>query len=336
MPEVSVLVAVYNAADTLARCLDSLLNQTLPDVQIICIDDASSDASPHILCQYKQKHPHCIDLITLPENHGQAYARNQGIPLIRAPYTTILDSDDYLAPDALQQVVETFNKYPNTDSVLFDVRYIYSDGHEHGYRTTPFQCMKGYDAFIKSLSWEIHGWNVARTTLYQQFPFDEASHTYSDDNTMMAHYLHSREVRCCPGKYYYYQNENSCTHLVSIRRFDLLSANESLHQQLLAWNIDPDITISYEKLRWDNLLDCFWFYNRNRLRFTPTQQKKALQKLHHAWNSIDTSHLPLRTKLKPGYMPLHPFWTLFVWQEWALYMFRKLRYDQNGRRKSQR
>ncbi|MBO7569437.1 MAG: glycosyltransferase, partial [Bacteroidaceae bacterium] len=41
MPEVSVLVAVYNAADTLARCLDSLLNQTLPDVQIICIDDAS-------------------------------------------------------------------------------------------------------------------------------------------------------------------------------------------------------------------------------------------------------------------------------------------------------
>ncbi len=334
MPEVSVLVAVYNAADTLARCLDSLLGQTLPNVQIICIDDASTDASPHILHQYQKAHPHCIDIITLSENHGLSYARNQGIPLIKAPYATLLDSDDYLAPDALQQVVDTFNLHPNTDCVLFDVRYIYPDGHEHGYRTPPFQCMKGYDAFVKSLSWDIHGWNVARTTLYQQFHFDETCHTYSDENTIMAHYLHSREVRCCSGIYYYFQNENSCTHQVSMHRFDLLAANESLHRQLVGWGIDADIIASYEGRRWNNLLDCFWFYYRNRKFLTPAQREQALQLLKHAWDNIDTTHLPLRTKFKPGYMPLHPFWPLFVCQEWALYMVRRLRYDQNGRKKT--
>lgn len=336
MPEVSVLVAIYNAADTLERCLDSLLGQTLSNIQIICIDDASTDASPQILHQYKQEHPHCIELITLPENHGLSYARNQGIPLIKAPYATLLDSDDYLAPDTLQHAVDTFNQHPNTDCVLLDVRYIYPDGHEHSYRTPPFQCMKGYDAFVKSLSWDIHGWNVARTTLYQQFPFDETCRTYSDENTMMAHYLHSREVRCCPGKYYYFQNEESCTHKVSTKRFDLLAANESLHQQMIAWNISDDVIAFYEGQRWNNLLYCFWFYYRKKKRFTPAQQEEALQKLNLAWNSINTTHLPLRTKLKPGRMPLHPFWTLFVWQEWALYMFRRLRYDSNGQKKNKK
>ena len=332
MPEVSVLVAVYNAASTLPRCLDSLLNQTLHDIQIICIDDASTDTSPQILQQYQEKHSN-IDIIPLPENHGQAYARNQGIPLIKAPFTAFLDSDDYLAPNALQLVMDIFQKHPSTDCVQFDVRYIYPDGHEHGYRQPQPQCITGHEAFVKALTWDMHGWYVARTQLYQQYPFDDTCHSYSDDNVTMAHYLHSREVRWCNGRYYFVQNDESCTHQATTRRFDWLTANESLHNSLVQWGIESDSINLYEQQRWNVLLDCFWFYHRNKKKFTQTQRTEALLKLHHAWNSIDTRHLPYKVRFKPGYMPLHPFWVLFKWQEWALYMFRKLKYDENGKKK---
>ncbi|MBO7581121.1 MAG: glycosyltransferase family 2 protein [Bacteroidaceae bacterium] len=332
MPEVSVLVAVYNAASTLPRCLDSLLNQTLHDIQIICIDDASTDTSSQILRQYQEKHSN-IDIITLSENHGQAYARNQGIPLIKAPFTAFLDSDDYLASDALQLVIEVFQKHPATDCVQFDVRYIYSDGHEHGYRQPQPLFITGHEAFVKALTWDMHGWYVARTELYQQYPYDDTCHSYSDDNTTMAHFLHSREVRWCNGRYYFVQNDNSCTHQATTRRFDWLMANESLHNNLVQWGIENDTINLYEEQRWNVLLDCFWFYHRKKKYFTKAQLTDALQKLHHAWSNIDTRHLPNKVRFKPGYMPLHPFWILFKWQEWALYMFRKLKYDENGKKK---
>lgn len=333
MPKVSVLVPVYNAESTLSRCLDSLLGQTIGSVQIICIDDASTDASPAILRQYQQQHA-CIDVITLPENHGQGYARNQGIPLIQAPLTAFLDSDDYLSADALQLASETFLTHSQTDCVLLDARYISPDGQEQSHQTTTFDCMKGYDAFLKALRWEVHGLYVARTELYQQFPYDDSCHSYSDDNTTMAHYLHAREVRCCKGRYYAVMRPDSCTRQVSTGRFDWLLANESLHKQLLQWQMPHEVIDLYEEQRWYVLIDCFWFYYRNRKNFTATQRKEALQKLHHAWKDIDTcTCLPAHVKFKPGYMPLHPFWTLFKWQEWALYMIRKFRYNQNGMRK---
>lgn len=328
MPEVSVLVSVYNAADTLSRCLDSLLHQTAGDIQIICIDDASTDNSLDMLKSYQQQHD-CIEVVALKENHGQGHARNQGIPLIKAPFTAFLDSDDFLAPDALQKSIETFKQHPQTDCVLLDVHYLYPDGREHGYRTPPFECMTGYDAFLKALRWDVHGWYVARTELYRQFPYDDSCHSYSDDNTTMAHYLHSREVRCCKGTYYFVQRDDSCTHQATTRRFDWLMANESLHHQLQKWNLPHEVIDLYEEQRWYVLIDCFWFYYRNRSHFTQEQRQHALNTLHHAWNSIDTSTcLPAKVKFKPGYMPLHPFWQLFKWQEWALYKMRQLKHRQ--------
>ena len=334
MPEVSVLVSVYNAEDTLSRCLDSLLQQTIGSVQIICIDDASTDGSLALLRRYQQQHPECIDVVALAENHGQGYARNQGIPLIKAPFTAFLDSDDYLAPDTLQQAVNTFMQHPQTDCVLLDVRYTYPDGHEHGYHTPPSECMTGHDAFLKALRWDVHGWYVARTTLYQQFPYDDSCHSYSDDNTTMAHYLHAREVRCCRGKYFFVQRDDSCTHQATTRRFDWLLANESLHNQLVAWQQPHEVIDLYEEQRWYVLIDCFWFYFRNRQHFTTDERRHALQLLHRAWQSIDTrTCLPRSVRYKPGYMPLRPFWRFFQWQAWMLYMVRKIKYDENGKKR---
>ena len=72
----TLLVAVYNAEKYLSTCLDSLLNQTLADIQIICIDDASTDNSWNILQQYAERDAR-IELIRLHTNMGQSHARNQ-------------------------------------------------------------------------------------------------------------------------------------------------------------------------------------------------------------------------------------------------------------------
>ena len=77
-PKVTVLVAVYNAEKYIRKCLDSLIEQTLTDIQVVCIDDASTDNSLSILNEYAGK-DNRIEVIALTENHGQAHARNQGL-----------------------------------------------------------------------------------------------------------------------------------------------------------------------------------------------------------------------------------------------------------------
>ena len=78
MPKISILVAVYNTAAYLPQCLDSLLSQTLKDIEVLCVDDASTDKSLEILHQYAEKDER-VKVFALKENHGIGYARNMAL-----------------------------------------------------------------------------------------------------------------------------------------------------------------------------------------------------------------------------------------------------------------
>ena len=93
MTKVSVLVAVYNAAQYLHDCLDSLLNQTLKDIQVICIDDCSTDSSLSILNEYAQKDSR-VKVLQLNMKCGKAHARNEGLKIARGEFICMLDADD--------------------------------------------------------------------------------------------------------------------------------------------------------------------------------------------------------------------------------------------------
>ena len=112
MTKVTVLVAVYNASAFLSDCLDSLLNQTLRDIQVICIDDCSTDRSLEILQDYAQR-DNRIEVIRLNENHGQAYARNEGLKMAKGQYVCFLDADDWWEPSFLQQINRLIHACPN-------------------------------------------------------------------------------------------------------------------------------------------------------------------------------------------------------------------------------
>ena len=95
MPAVSVIVPVYNMEKYLEECIRSLAEQTLPDIELIFVDDGSQDASPRILEAYRTKYPERIRVITQP-NGGQGSARNAGIRAARGEYVGFVDSDDYV------------------------------------------------------------------------------------------------------------------------------------------------------------------------------------------------------------------------------------------------
>ena len=319
MSRVTVLVAAYNAGKYLEECLDSLINQTLKDIQIVCIDDASTDSTPRILEKYASKDSR-IQVLRRRENAGQAVARNMGIEVADGDYITMLDADDWLSADALEKAVNILDSDKETGSVLF--RLVYADGDVE----TPYLMRSdrtewsGEEAFRLSLDWSIHGLYVSKTELFKRFPYDTSCRLYSDDNTTRMHYLHSGKVKVCDGVYYYRQHVESMTNRLSALRLDLLEANMSMARQLREAGQGRDVLALFERERWVNLTGVIGIWLRNR---DILDRKTALERFRRVWKDINKSLLPARLKLKLGYIPFHSF-RLYFLQVQFYFLLRRL------------
>lgn len=101
-PTVSVIIPVYNASRFISRCLDSVLAQTIEDIELVCVNDKSTDNSFEILTQYAADNPGCITVINNTSNIGGGRSREKALRIARGTFVTFLDSDDYLAPDFVE------------------------------------------------------------------------------------------------------------------------------------------------------------------------------------------------------------------------------------------
>ena len=95
MIKISVVIPVYNVENYLEKCLDSILNQTLREIEIICIDDCSIDNSYFILEEYSKKDSRIV-IIKNNINKGVSKSRNIGINISKGDYIAFIDSDDYV------------------------------------------------------------------------------------------------------------------------------------------------------------------------------------------------------------------------------------------------
>ena len=102
--KVSVILPVYNASDYLHQCMDSIVGQTLKDIEIICVDDGSTDNSLDILKEYEQKDKRVK--VIQQKNAGAGAARNNGLSIATGEYLSFLDSDDFFEPDMLEKAYE--------------------------------------------------------------------------------------------------------------------------------------------------------------------------------------------------------------------------------------
>lgn len=116
MPKISVIIPVYNTEKYLRKCLDSVINQTLKDIEIICVNDGSTDGSLAILNEYAQKDNRII--VIDKENTGAGDSRNVGISYVTSDYLTFLDSDDWLDENALYNFYKKVEENNNYDVIL--------------------------------------------------------------------------------------------------------------------------------------------------------------------------------------------------------------------------
>lgn len=103
-PKLSIIVPVYNVEKYLCQCLDSILNQTITDIEVICVNDGSCDHSLSILEEYKKKDSR-IRIIS-KQNDGLGAARNTGINMAQGDYIGFVDSDDFVALDMFQKLYD--------------------------------------------------------------------------------------------------------------------------------------------------------------------------------------------------------------------------------------
>lgn len=97
MVKISVIIPVYNREKYIGECLNSVLSQTLKEIEVICIDDGSADGTYDILMDYSREYNNVI--VLRQENQGSGPARNKGIECARGKYICFMDSDDYYAQD---------------------------------------------------------------------------------------------------------------------------------------------------------------------------------------------------------------------------------------------
>lgn len=125
LPKVSVIIPVYNPGELLRNCLDSVINQSLANIEIICVDDGSTDNSLDILNEYAKKDSR-IKIYT-QNNKGAGTARNKGIEKSNGEYIIFLDSDDWIEKDMCEQLYNHANKL-GSDLVIFDSLWHTLDG----------------------------------------------------------------------------------------------------------------------------------------------------------------------------------------------------------------
>ena len=127
MAKISVVVPCYNVEKYLAKCLDSLINQTFNDIQIICVNDGAVDSTPLILEEYSKKDSR-IKVIN-KENGGLSSARNEGLKYVTSPYIAFLDSDDYFELDTLEMAYSAMVQN-DVDFVCWNIFKTWEDGRK--------------------------------------------------------------------------------------------------------------------------------------------------------------------------------------------------------------
>ncbi len=172
---ISVIIPAYNYAHLLPRAIDSVLVQMAADVELVVVNDGSTDATREVLAEYAIRHPQLR--VINQANAGAAAARNHGIRESHGSYALLLDADDELLPDALAELRAVVATDPTAGMVLGAQITVYPDGRERLRlptavpRTSPLELAKRY-LLEKRVSIS-HSCSLFRRDLLQQRPYPE-------------------------------------------------------------------------------------------------------------------------------------------------------------------
>lgn len=224
--KLSIVVPVYNmaAGNKLRYCLESLVNQTVADYEIIAVDDASTDESLSILKEYESKYPWKFKVIQSYENEKQGGARNKGIEAARGTWLGFVDSDDWVAPDMYEKLIRKAEQ-TGADVVGCDYCMTETQSMQVG-KLMPNNTMEQTGVLNRD-KYKLLVMNPGSMVIkiYLKSVIDDnhlrfPEKTFYEDNCAspiwMLHFKHFEKVE--EPLYYYYQHDASTVHEISMEK----------------------------------------------------------------------------------------------------------------------
>lgn len=226
-PKISVIIPVYNVVEYLPQCLDSIVAQDFDDMEVVVVDDGSTDGSSEILHDYCRRNDYFK--IVSKVNGGLSDARNVGTAVAQGDYIYYLDSDDWVSPDAIDKlyqfavenrcdVVQGGFYYAYDDSLMFDDRWIKEamDPFVLDRDSAMYELIKNH--YVKNFAWG----KLYRSDIVKKIPFPKGK--YFEDAYWQHLIMHEvRRYGVMPGPLYYYrQRQGGISGAFSTRNLDLL------------------------------------------------------------------------------------------------------------------
>ncbi len=309
MTKISAILPVYNVEQYIKDCLDSIINQTMDDIEIICVNDGSLDNSLQVLEEYAQKDAR-IKIIS-QENQGQGIARNNGLKIANGEYITFIDPDDWVDVDMFEKMYKSAKK--------FDSDYVFCNSmieEDLTGKSTPksmktkikkitgytlsedkcfnindiqkgqlriFACVNGFvfkKEFILSNDLKFPKGNLAEDTVFINDAF-----------------MCAQKISWCDNAFHHYrQRIGSCTNTKSARNMCIFDNIESIKNNIIQRNKYETLKEEFDNFKFDAVLSTYngipdenmeEYFNKAQATLSKEMYKKLLKKIKNSNNFIE-------------------------------------------------
>lgn len=224
-PLISVIVPIYNVEKYLARCVDSIVNQTYKNLEIILVDDGSPDSCPQMCDDYAKKDSRIK--VVHKKNGGLSDARNAGMAVATGEYISFIDSDDYVSDDFFECLLDVINK-ENSDIAECSVVKFYEDNRFDEFSddlsVKTYDTQDAMSALIAENPFHQHVWNkLYKTELVKDIPYAVGKLNEDEFWTYQVFGRANKVSKLNKTMYYYFQRNSSIMGVgYNIRRLDAL------------------------------------------------------------------------------------------------------------------
>ena len=279
IPSVSILMAVYNTEEFIPVAIDSVLEQTYQQWELICINDGSTDNSLALLQRYHDKDARII-VVDRPHCGTCAGAKNAGLAVARGQYITMLDSDDKIEPAYLEKIVSR-QQETQADIVISSICYWnHVQGkiscNLRGIQGDTSKIISGREAFILSLHWQISGNGLHRADILRQVRYCETG-WYGDEYTTRLLFVLAEKVAFCDANYYYRDNQNSITKKFSFKKFSTITTKVMLLTLMRKNKFDHTIYHAYKEEIILAMVVNYANFLKNQARLSGSEKKIVLR-----------------------------------------------------------
>lgn len=285
-PKISVIMPCYNSEKFVQKSIESVINQTYRNWELLCVNDRSADNTLQILNQYAKKDTR-IKVFDKKERAGRAAPNcNYVLEKITGDFIYRLDPDDSLSSDCMEKAVkrqqetqadivipDTCFVYPNNSTKNWTMAGISSKWGKTNKKINRDIILTGRQAFELSLNWRIHALSLVKAEIVKKYKYCEKGMN-GDEYSARAFFLNANKVAFSQGTYFYYQLDSSITKKMTPKLWDVYWTQYFLEQLLIENNFDYDLV---KNMRYTRLLlykRLLNLYEKNRKNFTQEEQAK--------------------------------------------------------------